>query len=173
MKVGTKTPGCDFLPQVSIGRRNDPYIHMPNCSIPNPQELPLLQEAEQLLRFLETGELRPVGENKVRHVDVRIVAATNRDLRAEIAAGRFRADLYDRIAKFPLTLPPLRERPEDIPLLAEHFLSQESAKSGNHIRSIAQAAMRALCHYHFPGNVRELENELERAVILADGQNLN
>lgn len=127
---------------------------------------------EQLLRFLEAGELRPVGENRVRHVDVRIIAATNRDLQAEIAAGRFRADLYDRIAKFPLTMPPLRERPEDIPFLAEHFLLRESAKVGKQISSIAEDAMLALQHYHFPGNVRELENKIERAVVLADGQEL-
>jgi two-component system response regulator HupR/HoxA len=126
----------------------------------------------QLLRFLQTGEVRPVGEDKVRHVDVRIIAATNRDLRAEIAAGRFRADLYDRLAKFSLTLPPLREHPEDIPLLAEHFLLRENAKVGKHISSIAADAMLALCRYHFPGNVRELESAIERAVVLADGPEL-
>ncbi|MBI3302865.1 MAG: sigma-54-dependent Fis family transcriptional regulator, partial [Deltaproteobacteria bacterium] len=126
----------------------------------------------QLLRFLQEREVRPVGEDKVRHVDVRIIAATNRDLQKEIAAGRFRADLYDRIAKFPLTLPPLRERPEDIPLLVEHFLLRENAKVGKHISSIAEDAMSVLCRYHFPGNVRELESEIERAVVLADGPEL-
>ena len=131
-----------------------------------------LSVQEQLLRFLEVGELRPVGDNRVRHVDVRIIAATNRDLRAEIAAGRFRADLYDRIAKFPLTIPPLRERPEDIPLLATHFCLRESAKVGKYIGSITADAMLALCRYHFPGNVRELESEIERAVVLADDPEL-
>ncbi len=122
----------------------------------------------RLLRFLQEGEFWPLGDTRARRVDVRIIAATNRDLRVEIAAGRFRADLYDRVAAFRLTMPPLRERSEDIPALAQHLLVRAGAEAGKEIKMIADNAIQALRRYRFPGNVRELENEIERAVVLAD-----
>lgn len=118
----------------------------------------------KLLRFLETGEFRRVGENRVRHVDVRVVAATNRSLLDMAREGRFREDLFYRLAVFRVTVPPLRERPEDIPVLARHFLERRG--SGHRLSPAALAALRA---YDFPGNVRELANLLERAAALADG----
>jgi two-component system response regulator HupR/HoxA len=134
-------------------------------------EMPLALQAH-LLRFLESGEFRPLGDTRVRRVDVRVIAATNRNLRAEVAGGRWREDLYYRVSAFRLTLPPLRDRAEDIPLLARHFLQHVTLKAGKTIRSIADDALRMLCRYRFPGNVRELANEVERAVILADGDSL-
>jgi two-component system response regulator HupR/HoxA len=133
--------------------------------------MPLSLQA-RLLRFLQEGEFRPLGDTQTRRVDVRIIAATNRDLRTDIAAGRFRADLYDRVAAFRLTMPPLRERPEDIPTLARHFLARVSAEADKEVKTITDNAIGALSRYHFPGNVRELENEIERAVLLADGPQL-
>jgi two-component system, NtrC family, response regulator HupR/HoxA len=122
----------------------------------------------RLLRVLQEGEIRPVGGAATRRVDVRVIAATNADLEAEVAAGRFRRDLYYRLNVFPIPLPPLRDRAEDIALLAECFLRQACRRARRVVPSIAPDALRLLRAYPWPGNVRELENELERAVALAD-----
>jgi DNA-binding NtrC family response regulator len=123
------------------------------------------QMQSKLLRILQDGSLRPVGENHERSIDVRIVAATNRDLEAEVEAGRFRADLFYRLETFSLEVPPLRERGDDIDLLAAHFLSQCSAQAGVPVESISIEALERLRAYSFPGNVRELSNAIERAVV--------
>jgi two-component system, NtrC family, response regulator HupR/HoxA len=134
-------------------------------------EMPLPLQAH-LLRFLQESEFRPLGDTRVRRVDVRVIAATNRNLRAEVAAGRCREDLYYRVAAYRLILPPLRERPEDVVVLARHFLRRASAKVGKKIGTIAEDALSLLCRYRFPGNVRELGNAIERAVLLADSDRL-
>ncbi|MBN2102966.1 sigma-54-dependent Fis family transcriptional regulator [bacterium] len=121
----------------------------------------------KLLRFLQDGEIRRVGENEPLYVDVRLIAATNQDLKKLIEEGRFREDLYYRLNVIPIDLPPLRDRRDDIPLLADHFLKtyQERTKKSN--PSISPEAMKCLMQYDWPGNVRELENVIERALILA------
>jgi Nif-specific regulatory protein len=130
-------------------------------------ETPLTLQAK-LLRVLQEGEVRPVGAPQAKHVDVRIVAATNRNLEREVAEGRFREDLYYRLKVFPLRVPPLRERREDIPLLAGHFLERYSGEMGKPVAGYAQGAMELLIAYDWPGNVRELENEVQRLVIQVD-----
>jgi two-component system, NtrC family, response regulator HupR/HoxA len=122
----------------------------------------------RLLRVLQEGEVRRIGAPGTRKVDVRVIAATNANLEAEIHAGRFRQDLFYRLNVFPLRLPPLRERPEDIPALAEHFLRVFRVRARRAVPGIAPEALACLRAYPFPGNVRELENEIERAVALAD-----
>jgi two-component system response regulator HupR/HoxA len=122
----------------------------------------------RLLRVLQEGEVRRVGGATTRKVDVRVLAATNANLDAEVAAGRFRRDLYYRLNVFPVELPPLRERPEDIPALADHFLRQACQRARRAVPSVGLEALRLLRAYPWPGNVRELQNELERAVALAD-----
>lgn len=122
-----------------------------------------------LLRALQEKEIERLGGNKVLPVDVRVIVATNRNLAQEVKAGRFRADLYYRLSIFPIHLPPLRERPEDIALLAEHFAQKYSRKLNNPYRGIKQKAMRQLLTYEWPGNIRELENLVEQAVILCAG----
>jgi two-component system response regulator HupR/HoxA len=122
----------------------------------------------RLLRVLQEGEVRRVGGATPRKVDIRVIAATNADLDAEVTAGRFRRDLYYRLDVFPIHLPPLRERTEDVPALAEHFLREACRRARRVVPSIAPEALRFLSLYPWPGNVRELENELERAVALAD-----
>ena len=134
-------------------------------------EIPLELQAK-LLRVLQEGELERVGEERTRRVDVRVIAATNRDLRAEAGAGRFRQDLYYRLSVFPVELPPLRDRPEDIPLLAEHFLALSARKLGRPVPRLTLAAVRQLQAYPWPGNVRELQHVIERAVITAEGGRL-
>jgi DNA-binding NtrC family response regulator len=134
-------------------------------------EMPLSMQAK-LLRFLQTGEIRPVGSEQTRHVDVRLVTATNKDLEAEVAAGRFREDLYYRLAVIPIHIPPLRERREDIELLASHFLARFAARSGKTIRGIEPAAQALLSAYAWPGNVRELENCIERGVALCSADRI-
>jgi Nif-specific regulatory protein len=109
-----------------------------------------------------------VGASAFRTVDVRVLAATNSDLDQDLVAGRFRKDLYYRLNVFPIRLPPLRDRREDIPSLAEHFLRVYRERARRAVPAISPEAMRCLCAYPFPGNVRELENEIERAVALAD-----
>ncbi|MDQ3996345.1 MAG: sigma 54-interacting transcriptional regulator, partial [Gemmatimonadota bacterium] len=123
----------------------------------------------KLLRALQEGEIRRVGDNSPRAVDVRLVAATARDLEAEVAAGRFRADLYYRINVVRLHLPPLRDRREDIPELVRHFMQLYGRRLGLSVAAVAPAAMRLLMEYAWPGNVRELENVIERALVLAEG----
>jgi two-component system, NtrC family, response regulator HupR/HoxA len=122
----------------------------------------------RLLRVLQEGEIRRLGASGTRRLDVRVIAATNADLEAEIRAGRFRQDLYYRLNVFPIRLPPLRDRPDDIAALAEHFVRRFGAKARRAVTGLTAEAMRSLCAYPFPGNVRELENEMERAVMLCD-----
>jgi len=130
--------------------------------------MPLAGQAA-LLRVLQERELEPVGSSVTVPVDVRVIAATNGDLSKAVADGAFRADLYYRINVFGVVLPPLRERPEDIPLLSEHFLRRYNSSAGKRIRSIAPGTIRALLRYDWPGNVRELENAIEHAVIVETG----
>jgi DNA-binding NtrC family response regulator len=128
-----------------------------------------LAHQAKLLRVLQTGELERVGSSKTRRVDVRVLSATNADLNAEMAAGRFREDLLFRINTIEIRLPPLRERREDIPLLAAHFLGEYAARYRKPVTKIHADAMRALLAYSWPGNVRELAHATERAVLLAEG----
>jgi DNA-binding NtrC family response regulator len=123
----------------------------------------------KLLRFLQERELERVGGNQTIHVDVRIIAATNRDLAAEIAAGRFREDLFYRLNVVAIEMPPLRARPADIPILANHILRRLATASCKDVRGFSAAAMDALLAHRWPGNVRELENAIERAVVTAAG----
>ncbi|MFS8066455.1 MAG: sigma 54-interacting transcriptional regulator [Byssovorax sp.] len=122
----------------------------------------------KLLRALQEGEIRPVGATTPKHVNVRIVAATNRNLEEEVARGRFREDLYYRLKVFPIRLPPLRERRDDIPLIAGHFLARYCDEIGKPIGGFSQQAMELMLAYNWPGNVRELQNEVQRLVIQCD-----
>lgn len=133
-------------------------------------EVPLELQSK-LLRVLQEGQFEKVGEDRTRTVDVRIIAATNRDLEVEVKAGRFRQDLYYRLSVFPIELPPLRERVEDIPALAQEFLQQSARKLGTSAPRLLPGQVRELQSYDWPGNVRELQNVIERAVIRSrDGQ---
>jgi transcriptional regulator with GAF, ATPase, and Fis domain len=134
-------------------------------------ELPIELQSK-LLRVLQDGCFERVGNPKSIHVNVRVIAATNRDLKAEVTAGRFREDLYYRLNVFPIEVPPLRERPEDIPMLAWAFAAQFGSAMNKTIEAIPQAAMEALQRYPWPGNVRELRNIIERAVIVTTGPTL-
>jgi len=131
-------------------------------------ELPLDTQVK-LLRVLQEQEFEPVGSSKTVRVDVRIIAATNRDLAEEVRAGRFRADLFFRLNVVPLTVPPLRERPADIPLLVVYFLSRFAKKFGRKIDGVPRETMDRLASYSWPGNIRELQNIVERAVVLSAG----
>jgi Nif-specific regulatory protein len=122
----------------------------------------------KLLRALQEREVRPVGGTRARRVDVRVIAATNRDLSGEIAQGRFRADLYWRLAVFPIRVPPLRERREDVLALARHFLAHHGAREGRPGCRLSREAEELLLAHHWPGNVRELENEILRALALSE-----
>ncbi len=122
----------------------------------------------KLLRALQEEEVQPVGESKPRRVDVRVLAATARDLEADVQEARFREDLFYRLNVLRVRVPPLRERREDIPLLVDHFLARFREALGRPVRSVADDALERLVQYRWPGNVRELENVIERAVILAD-----
>jgi len=122
----------------------------------------------RLLRVLQEGEIRRVGTSVAKKIDVRVIAATNAELEAEIQAGRFRQDLYYRLNVFPIRLPPLRERPEDVPALVDYFLKFYRERARRAVRGVAADALACLRAYPFPGNVRELENEIERAVTLCD-----
>jgi DNA-binding NtrC family response regulator len=121
----------------------------------------------RLLRVLQEREFEPLGSEQTVHVDVRVIAATNKDLRQLVADGRFQEDLYYRLNVIPIALPPLRERREDIPPLVEHFIQRHASRAGKRIDGISPDAMRALVDAPWPGNVRELENTVERAVVLA------
>jgi formate hydrogenlyase transcriptional activator len=123
----------------------------------------------KLLRVLQEGEFERVGEDRTRQVDVRVIAATNLNLKHEVGAGRFRQDLYFRLSVFPLKVPPLRERPEDVPLLVRHFMAEYAQRLNKRIEIIPQSAMDAMKRYSWPGNVRELQNFIGRAVILTQG----
>ncbi|CAN95249.1 Sigma-54 dependent transcriptional regulator [Sorangium cellulosum So ce56] len=135
-------------------------------------ELPFSAQA-QLLRALQEGEIQPVGEDRARRVDARVVAATNRDLRREVAEGRFRADLFHRLWVYPICVPPLRERREDIPALCERFAAEIAAELGATRVDFTEPALGALAQGAWPGNVRELKNAVERAVLrrtIAEGK---
>ncbi len=133
-------------------------------------EIPLDLQSK-LLRVLQEGELERVGEERTRRVDVRIIAATNRNLRAEADAGRFRQDLFYRLSVFPMELPPLRNRADDIPLLAQHFLERFARKLGRPRLKLTFANVQELQRYNWPGNIRELQHVLERAcIVAADGR---
>ena len=123
----------------------------------------------KLLRILQEREFERLGSNKTRHIDVRVLAATNVDLRAALEQGTFREDLYYRLNVLPINIPPLRERKEDIPYLAQHFVKKLKKDLGSTVESISESAMQRLLEYHWPGNVRELENVLERSMVLASG----
>jgi DNA-binding NtrC family response regulator len=131
-------------------------------------DIPLLLQVK-LLRLLENGSYRRVGSTGLRHADVRVVAATHRDLDTMIAEGRFREDLFYRLATFPIPVPPLRERRDDIPRLAVSLLARVAPARR---MTLAPAALRRLAAHSYPGNVRELRNVLERAALLADGTEL-
>jgi formate hydrogenlyase transcriptional activator len=131
-------------------------------------DLPLETQVK-LLRVLQEREIEPVGSSQTRKVDVRVIAATNRDLEQEVAAGRFRADLYFRLNVFPIAIPPLREREGDVPLLAYYFADRFARELGRRVERIAPEALERLVAYPWPGNVRELSNVIERTVVLARG----
>lgn len=126
----------------------------------------------KLLRILQEREFERLGSNKTRHIDVRIIAATNADLRAALEQGTFREDLYYRLNVVPVDIPPLRERKEDIPFLAEHFVRRLAPANGSRVDSISDEAIQRLMGYHWPGNVRELENVIERSLVLCTGTRL-
>jgi DNA-binding NtrC family response regulator len=132
-------------------------------------EMPLPLQPK-LLRVLQDGEVRPLGTNKIEHVDVRVIAATNRDLAAHLREGHLREDLYYRLNVVQIHLPPLRARSEDVLPLAEHFLARSAARAGKPLRGFSESAKKVMLAYTFPGNVRELENMVERAVALAEGE---
>jgi two-component system response regulator AtoC len=135
-------------------------------------ELPLGLQVK-LLRVLQEGEIRRLGDSQDIKVDVRVVAATARDLADEVKRGAFREDLYYRLNVFALHLPALRDRREDIPLLVEHFLARMNARMGLAVSGITAEALRILTSYDWPGNVRELENTIERAIVLAEGPEID
>jgi two-component system response regulator HydG len=135
-------------------------------------EIPLSVQTK-LLRVLQERELQRVGGEETVKVDVRLVAATHRDLRAEISQGRFREDLYFRLHVVPIHLPALRDRPEDVPVLARHFLDKHGRKVNRRVKSLSAAAEAALSRYAWPGNVRELENAIEQALVFAEGEVLD
>ena len=130
-------------------------------------ELPPAAQVK-LLRAIQESEVEPVGARKPVKVDVRIISATNRDLIADVKQGRFREDLFYRLHVFPITVPPLRQRPADIPALARHFLALFAAEEGKRIRAITPDALQLLSAFRWPGNIRQLENAVFRAVVLAD-----
>ena len=131
-------------------------------------ELPLELQSK-LLRVIQEGEIERVGSTKTLNVDVRIIAATNRNLKDEVDQGKFRQDLWYRLNVFPITVPPLRQRPEDVPLLVDHFVARAARKFGKTIDSVPTRTMQALQSHYWPGNVRELMNVIERAVIHTQG----
>jgi two-component system response regulator HydG len=126
----------------------------------------------KILRVLQSREFEPLGSSRTVKVDVRIIVATNRDLEAMVREGRFRDDLFYRFNVFPIVLPPLRERLEDLPLLARHFLKLYGQKNRREVKALAPEVLEAFRRYPWPGNIRELENVLERGVILCRGETL-
>jgi formate hydrogenlyase transcriptional activator len=123
-----------------------------------------------LLRVLQEKEFERVGGNRTIHTDVRVIAATNRDLQREVADSRFRTDLYYRLNVFPVHVPSLRERTDDIPILVDYFISRFATRMGKRIRQIDRRTLDAMQRYSWPGNIRELQNVIERGVILADSE---
>ncbi len=134
--------------------------------------MPLELQAK-ILRVLQEKEIERIGGKHIIRIDIRIIAATNRDLLKEVSAGNFRSDLFYRLNVFPIDLPPLRERREDIPLLAKHFLDKAAKKLHKNIDEISDTSLDDMLTYNWPGNVRELEHVIERAVILSQGRILN
>lgn len=134
-------------------------------------EMPLELQAK-LLRVIQDGEFERLGNPRTIKIDVRIIAATNRNLAEEVSKGRFRKDLFYRLNVFPITIPPLRQRKEDIPLLVNHFVDKFNQKMGKNIESVSKDTLNLLQEYHWPGNVRELESVIERAVIISQGTSL-
>jgi two-component system response regulator AtoC len=126
----------------------------------------------KLLRVLQENEIRPIGDTKTQKVDVRVIAATQKKLEDEVQEGTFREDLYYRLNVLNIKLPPLRERPEDIPLLIDHFLNRFNSRLGKEIKKVSSTALSFFLKYRWPGNIRELENIIERAVVLADGEEI-
>jgi DNA-binding NtrC family response regulator len=135
-------------------------------------ELPLPLQAK-LLRVIQCREFRKVGGKHPIKVDIRIIAATNKDLRQMASNGKFREDLYYRLEVIPLLLPPLRQRKEDIPLLVDHFIQKFNRNNAKQIRGVSSRTMGVLLRYHWPGNIRELENCVERAAVMSDGDILD
>ncbi|MBK6913573.1 MAG: sigma 54-interacting transcriptional regulator [Ignavibacteriales bacterium] len=135
-------------------------------------ELPLEIQAK-LLRVLQEKEFERLGGKSTVHSDVRIVAATNRDLEKEVEQGKFRSDLFFRLNVFPIVVPPLRERKDDIPLLVKYFIDKYSKKLGKELKSIKKTDIDTFINYNWPGNIRELEHMIERAIIVSEGTNLN
>lgn len=134
-------------------------------------DMPATLQAK-LLRVLEDGMVTPVGATQPRHVDVRVVSATNADIASKISVGEFRQDLYYRLARYSVETPPLRSRPEDLPLLAAHFLNVFATEMGMAAPALTKEALAMLQGYPFPGNVRELKNVMERALIMSGGKPL-
>ncbi len=134
-------------------------------------ELPLSLQVK-LLRVLQENEVRPIGDTKTQKVDVRVIAATQKNLTEEVREGTFREDLYYRLNVLNIKLPPLRERPDDVPLLIDHFLNRFNSRLGKAIKKVSSTALSFLLKYQWPGNIRELENIIERAVVLADGEEI-
>jgi len=128
--------------------------------------LPLGVQAK-LLRAIQEGEIQRLGSTELRRIDARIIAATNKDLAGEVAAGRFREDLYYRLNVIPIRVPPLRERRDDVELLVQHFVARGAAKLGRSVRAISEEALAEMRAYDWPGNVRELRNIVERALVLS------
>jgi transcriptional regulator with GAF, ATPase, and Fis domain len=128
-----------------------------------------LELQPKLLRVLQDHEFERLGSNRTIHVDLRLIAATNRDLSKRVQENQFRSDLFYRLNVFPIFMPPLRERPGDIPLLVPYFVQKLARRMDKHIDTIPTATMNALERWHWPGNVRELENFIERSVILTEG----
>ena len=126
----------------------------------------------KLLRVLQEREIEPLGAERTEQVDVRVIAATNRDLRQLVQEGRFQDDLFYRLAVIPILVPPLRERVEDIPLLANHFVEKHAARCGKSIDPLGADVIASLVEHRWPGNVRELENTIERAVVLSTGRTI-
>jgi formate hydrogenlyase transcriptional activator len=135
-------------------------------------EMPL-ELQPKLLRAIQEQELERVGGNRTIHVDIRIIAATNRNLKQMVEEGKFRSDLYYRLHVFPVTVPPLRERREDIPRLTRYFVQKHAQRMGRNIETIPASTLEALTRHDWPGNIRELQNVLERAVILTSGTSLH
>jgi len=127
----------------------------------------------KLLRILQEREFERLGSNVTRHIDVRVIAATNQDLRAALEQGTFREDLYYRLNVVPLNIPPLRDRKQDIPFLANHFIHKLAPDTGSRVESITEAAIEKLMAYHWPGNVRELENVIERSLVMCGCEQLD
>jgi transcriptional regulator with GAF, ATPase, and Fis domain len=160
-----------FTGAVSLRQGRFELAHRGTLLLDEIGDLPMELQAK-LLRVLEEGDFERVGSSHSRKVDVRVIAATHRDLELEVVEGRFRSDLYYRLSVFPIRIPPLRERREDIPLLVWHLIHKWQRAMHRHIKRVPTETMQALERYSWPGNVRELENVIERALIHSTGSAL-